>query len=341
MKTQKMMGLAVLAVALTGTTSIAQTLNKSVKVGKGLYEIVYSEKANAVYVAGVGARGQVAGAKVYKLDPKTLDVKDSIDVSAAPAYGLGLNDKTQILYTSNTRNNSVHAIDLKTGKILATISNGKEKSHTREVVVDEAANLIYVSDVGEASSIWVIDGKTNKFSHLIENTGKSTTGMALDAKNQQIYVTNMGTNEIAVIDLKTRKVSRSFPAGGESPTNLALDTKTNRLFVANQKTGDLTVLDAVKGTVLSTVKTGAGALGVSFNPVKNTVYVANRQGGSVTVVDAANYTVLADIKGGGTYPNTVTIDKKTGAAYVSNKAAGKRDDPAFVDPSGDTISMIQ
>lgn len=325
---------AVVAIStLTVTTSQAQTVKKTAKVGKGIYELVYSEKSNAIFVASVGTKS------VYKLDPTSLVILDSISVADAPAYGIGINDKTQTLYTTNTRNNSVSAIDIKTGKIINTIVAPGGKAHTREVLADEDLNKIYITDVGGGSKVWVIDGKTNTLDRIIENTGKSTTGIALDKKAQKLYVTNMGSNHIGIIDIKQNKLIDSIPAGGESPTNLQFDAKTNRLFIANQKTADMTVLDLNTRKVVQTVKTGAGALGITLDAAKNIIYVANRQSGTVTVIDANTYKVLADLKTG-TYPNTVVINKKTGVAYVTNKAQTKRDEPTFVDQNGDTISMI-
>ncbi len=311
----------------------AQSVKKTVKVGKGIYEIVYSEKNNAIYVASVGTKS------IYKLDANTLKITDSIAVTDAPAFGLGLNDKTQTLYTTNTRANSVSAIDLKTGKILNTIQAPGGKAHTREVWVDEEQNKIYITDVGAGSKIWVIDGKTNQLDHLIENTGKTTTGIALDKKAQKIYITNMGSNHVGIVDIKSRKLIDSIPAGGESPTNLIFDPATDRLFIANQKTADMSVVDLKTKKVITTVKTGAGALGINFDAQKNKIYVANRQSGTVTVIDSKTYQVIADLKTG-TYPNTVALNKKTGNAYVTNKAITKRDDPSFVDENGDTVSLI-
>lgn len=325
---------AILAVGnMLNSNLHAQSVKQSAKVGKGIYELVYSEKANAVYVTSVGTKA------IYKLDPKSLAITDSISVAEAPAFGIGINDKTQTLYTTNTRTNSVSAIDMKTKKVINTIVAPGGKAHTREVVVDEDLNRIYITDVGGGSKIWVIDGKTNTLVNTIENTGKSTTGIVLDKKIQKLYVTNMGTNHIGIIDIKQNKLVDSIPTGGEGSTNLAFDAKTNRLFVANQKSADLTVVDLNTRKVVQTIKTGAGALGVSLDPVKGKVYVANRQSGTVTVIDANSYKVLADLKTG-TYPNTVAIDKKSGNAYVTNKAQSKRDDPKFVDVNGDTVSLI-
>ncbi len=329
-------------VGLATGISNAQSVAKSEKIADGLYELAVSEKDNHVYIASAGSR-TTPGGYIFKLAPHTLAKVDSIALQENPPFGVIINQKTQTLYTSNTRSNSVSAIDLKTGKLLATITHGKEKSHTRELIVDEDENLIYVSDVGDPSSIWVIDGKTNTFSHLIENTGKTTTGMALDKKRKQIYVTNLGTNEIAVVDLASRAVVRTFPSGGEGSTNIIFDAKDDRLFVANQKSGDVSILQASTGQHLRNVKTGEGALGVSFDVKRNRIYVANRQAGTVTIVDGKDYTIFGSLSTG-TYPNTVAVNQKSGEAYVSNKAkSGRRGDPAPVppDPNGDTVTLIK
>lgn len=338
--------LGVLAFALT-TNSFAQKLGKTAQVGTGLYEIVYSEKEKAIYVAGIGRRGSDETAKIYKLDPKTLEVQTTIDVSVAPAFGLGLNDKTQTLYTSNTRSNSVHAIDLKTNKIVATIVNGKDKSHTRELVVDEDANKVYVSNM---TDVWVIDGATNKFSHLIEGLGEGVTGLTLDAKKQLLYVTNMNADKINVVDLKTNKVVTSFASGGKTPINVYFDAKARRLFVTNQGSGHLCVLDET-GKVLQTIATGEGALGINYNPAKNLIYVTNRTAGTTSVIDGKTYQVVASLKTG-TYPQTIAVDSKSGYVFVTNKAAGPRRPPAGsapqtppqpppADPNGDIITVIE
>lgn len=339
------LGAGALALAF-GFSAGAQSVAKTEKVpAAGLYELAVSEKTGAVYVAAAGSR-TAPGGKILKLDPATLAVVDSISLKDTPPFGVGINNKTQTLYTSNTRTNSVSAIDLKSGKVLATITNGKEKSHTREIRVDEAKNLVYVTDVGGESAIWVIDGKTNKFSHLIENTGKSTTGLALDPSGKTIYVTNMGTDEIGVIDVASRKLVKSYPAGGKSPVNLVLDAKTNRLFVANQGSDEVTVVNALNGELIKTIPAGKGTLGITFNPAKKLVYTANRQDGTVTVINSDTYAVTATLQAG-SMPNTIVVNTKTGSVFATNKAKSaprpKPGEPApapVVDNAGDTVSLI-
>ena len=342
----KLLSIAALALTIGAANGFAQKINKTQKVGGGLYEIVYNEKDNLVYVAATGKRGEKGGAKIYKLDPNTLEVKGEIDVNAAPAFGLGLNSKTQTLYTTNTRSNSVSAIDLKTGKIIATINHGKDKSHTREVVADETTNKIYVSNM---TDVWVIDGKTNKFSHLIEGLGEGVTGMAINTAKQVLYVTNMGSDKepanITAYDLKAGKVIKSFATGVKGSINLVFDAKGKRLFVANQGDGVVTAYNE-EGKLLANVKTGEGALGINYNPVKELIYVANRRAGTTSVIDAKTYKVVAELKTG-TFPQTIAIDKKSGKVFVTNKAQGgprpkpgETPKPAPEDPNGDVVNVI-
>jgi YVTN family beta-propeller protein len=333
----------ILVMFVVTSDALSQKVGKTAKVGAGLYEIVYSEKAKAIYVASIGKRGEQGTAKIYKLDPDTLETQGAIDVSAAPAFGLGLNEKTQTLYASNTRSNSVSAIDLKSGKIIATITSGQDKSHTREVLVDEEANKIYVSNM---TDVWVIDGATNKFSHLIENLGEMVTGVALNKKKQLLYATNMRADKLSVVDLKTNKVVNSFASGGKTPINVFFEAKSSRLFVVNQGSGELIIMDE-SGKVLQTIATGEGALSVNFNPTRNLIYVANRQAGTTSIIDGGSYKVIASLKTG-TFPQTIAIDQKSGKVYITNKAAGGRRGPADQqqppppdDPNGDVITIIE
>ncbi len=333
--------LAVFIASAVGMAN-AQTLSKTAKVGAGLYEVVVDHNDGAVYVAAVGQQGN-PGPFIYKLDPQTLAATDSIALGEVPGFGLGINQKTRTLYTSNTRSNSVHAVDIKTGKVLATISNGKESSHTREIVADEKNNKIYVSDVGDPSTVWVIDGKTNTYLYSLENAGKTATGLAIDRKKGLLYVTAMGDNEVLVYNTKTREKVKSFPSGSESPINIAFDQKGGRLFVTDSKNSILTVLNAASGELLQKITVGENPIGVTFDAKRNRIYTANRQGKSLTVIDGSTYSVVQDIPTDG-LSNTVAVNPKTGSAYVTNKQVGTRVREGQTPPAplrnGDTVSLI-
>ncbi|GAW42279.1 hypothetical protein SH203_02695 [Brevundimonas sp. SH203] len=325
---------------------------KSVKVEPGgLYEIVFNPADSDILIAAVGPRGEARGA-VARLNAD-LTPGQSIDVSANPLYGLGFNSRTQTLYGTATRSGSVGVVDVRTGRLVATIKDGDDDSaHVREVIVDEARNKAYVTVVGgeandasRPNQIWVVDGATNTLERKIDAPVGGLTGAALDAAANRLFVTGMSSNDVGVIDLNTGRAVGTWPTGSEKPTNVAFDARGNRLFVASQGTGDLTVMNAADGAVIRKVPTGEGALGVAYNPGVDQVYVANRQAGTVTVVNGADYAVLANLQTG-TFPQTIAVDPATNAVYVTNKARGlPRNAPAGtpvpVDPAGDTVTLIR
>ncbi|WP_234571557.1 YncE family protein [Rhodohalobacter sp. 614A] len=327
--------------ALTALTAHAQTISKTTKVAPGIYEIIHNQTTDEIYIASAGSRSNPVS-YIYVLDAETLAKKDSIDVQPHRVFGLGFNQKTQTLYTSNTVSNSVYAIDVSKKEVVATITPDKEESHTREIVVDEENNLVYVTDVGSPGSVWVIDGSSNTLDRIIENTGETTTGIAFNKEKNLLYLTNMGSNEIAVLDINTDKVVQNYSSHSERPTNVEFDPETDRLFVANQGTNDVTVLNATTGELIKTIETGEGALGIRFDPKQKRIYVANRGAGTVTVIDSESYGVLANLETG-THPNTVAINPDSGAAFVTNKAkSGQRGSstPPPPDPNGDTVTKI-
>ena len=82
------------------------------RIAPGLYEIVVNPTTNRVYVAAAGQRG-ANDASIMVLDPVTLEASSAIELRDEPAFGLALNNRTQTLYTTNTRSGSVSAIDLR------------------------------------------------------------------------------------------------------------------------------------------------------------------------------------------------------------------------------------
>ncbi len=322
----------------------AAAVEKSVRLVPpgGLYELVVSSTTGLVHVAAAGPRGG-EGAAIIGLDPRTLEVKSSL-VLPEPAFGLSVNDKTGTLYTTNTRSGSIFAIDLKAGSVVKQMAHG-EKAHVRQVLVDEAANRVFVSVPGmrgAQSAVWVIDGAKNEIVQVItEGLGEAMSGLTLDAASNRLFGVRIQSNDVVEIDLASGTAKRSFPCGGEAPINAAYDAAGKRIFVVNQKSGTLTVLDAASGQLVKSIETGAGALGVTLHPTNGTILVANRGEGTVSVVDGAKLEVLASLATG-SHPNTIAVDRKTGAAYVTNKArSAGRGQPPVDDPNGDTVSLIR
>lgn len=318
----------------------------------GLYEIVFNPADGDIYVAAIGPRGANSAA-VVRLDGETLAPVASIDVSANPLFGLGINTRTQTLYGTDTRGGAVSAIDLRTGAVTATIRQGDAHPHLREVIVDEAANRVYASVVGFSregqapvpSQIWVINGATNALERVIDVDTSGLTGIQLDAANNRIFGTGMNSHDVVAVDLTSGRVTARWPTETEGPTNLAFDASGQRLFVASQQTGGLTVLNSQTGAIVAQTPTGEGALSVAYNPERNEIYLANRRAGTTTIISGADYGVIANLDSG-TFPQTIAIDRASGRVYVTHKARGLPRDaapgtPAPEDPRGDTVVLIR
>lgn len=254
------------------------------------------------------------------LDPRTLSVRSSIETGVRAAFGLAFNNRTQTLYTSNTTSNSVSAIDVRTGRTVATIGAPDGASaHVFRLLADEASNTIYVSLPETSSRIWVIDGASNKLRHEITNVGGRSTGLALDRARGRLFTCSVASSEIIEIDLATRQVVRRFPSGGLGTTHLALDAANHRMFASHQRSGTVTVVDLRTGAVLKTIATGAGALGLALDPEREFLYVTNRGADTVSVINVRTLAVVATLTGGA-LPNTVAVDSRNGDAYVTFKA---------------------
>lgn len=111
--------------------------------------------------------------------------------------------------------------DIESGKEVALIeSNGDESKHLRQAVVDEKNNKIYISTVGgmsrddkpgPKSAIWVIDGASDKLESVILDPVAMAAVLALDTDKQLLYVSDLGSNEVAEIDLNSQKCCAPLP----------------------------------------------------------------------------------------------------------------------------------
>ncbi len=299
-------------------------------VGKGAYEMAYSPSENALYLATSQSRKLDKGGIVYRLDPTTLDVTQIIHNDIKP-FGAAINAKTGTLFFGNTVNNSVTAIDAKTGDVkgrLVLDAQTVKPLAPRELVADADSNTLYITGLGESSVVWVVDGKDLTLRATVADTGKYGTGLALDAAAKRLYVTN-ADGELVTIDTQSNKVlsRKKLDASKEHFfLNLSLDTATHRAFITDSKQPQVLVVDTRNGNILSKIDVPE-SLAVLFNPARNEVYVTHRQAGEVSVIDAKSYKVLNTIKTP-THPNSLALSPDGQTLYVSVKQASSREKEA-------------
>ena len=314
-----------LLVASSFSTQAAEEMLRKA-VGKGAYEMAYSQQENALWLATSQSRKLDKGGVVYRLDPVTLEVTQAIHNDLKP-FGATINNTTQTLWFGNTVNSAVTAIDAKTGEVKGRLVLDDRKRteevrplQPRELVADDATNTVYISGIGKESVIWVVDGENIKLKTAIQNTGKMSTGLALDSKGKRLYTTN-ADGELITIDTADNKIlsrKKLLDDGKEHFfINISLDTAKERAFITDSKAAEVLVVDTRNGNILAKVA-APESLAVLFNPARNEAYVTHRQAGKVSVIDAKSYKVVKTFDTP-THPNSLALSADGKTLYVSVK----------------------
>ncbi|EER4892856.1 YncE family protein [Escherichia coli] len=314
-----------LLVASSFSTQAAEEMLRKA-VGKGAYEMAYSQQENALWLATSQSRKLDKGGVVYRLDPVTLEVTQAIHNDLKP-FGATINNTTQTLWFGNTVNSAVTAIDAKTGEVKGRLVLDDRKRteevrplQPRELVADDATNTVYISGIGKDSVIWVVDGENIKLKTAIQNTGKMSTGLALDSKGKRLYTTN-ADGELITIDTADNKIlsrKKLLDDGKEHFfINISLDTARQRAFITDSKAAEVLVVDTRNDNILAKVA-APESLAVLFNPARNEAYVTHRQAGKVSVIDAKSYKVVKTFDTP-THPNSLALSADGKTLYVSVK----------------------
>ncbi|EHD2911281.1 YncE family protein [Escherichia coli] len=314
-----------LLVASSFSTQAAEEMLRKA-VGKGAYEMAYSQQENALWLATSQSRKLDKGGVVYRLDPVTLEVTQAIHNDLKP-FGATINNTTQTLWFGNTVNSAVTAIDAKTGEVKGRLVLDDRKRteevrplQPRELVADDATNTVYISGIGKESVIWVVDGENIKLKTAIQNTGKMSTGLALDSKGKRLYTTN-ADGELITIDTADNKIlsrKKLLDDGKEHFfINTSLDIARQRAFITDSKAAEVLVVDTRNSNILAKVA-APESLAVLFNPARNEAYVTHRQAGKVSVIDAKSYKVVKTFDTP-THPNSLALSADGKTLYVSVK----------------------
>lgn len=203
-------------------------------------------------------------------------------------------------YTSNGKDNTCTAFDLKTNKAVATIAAG---TNPDAIFYDDYSKKIYAFN-GRSMNATVIDPVTDKVVATIPLGAKPETGVS-DGKGS-IFVNAETTNEVVVIDAKTYKVTHRYKIdGGREPSGLAMDVATQRLFIGCGGNKTMVVMDATNGKNLAEFPIG-DCDGVAFDPALKQAYSSNGEG-TLSIVKEINADQFALLETIPTEPSARTI----------------------------------
>jgi DNA-binding beta-propeller fold protein YncE len=222
------------------------------------------------------------------------------------------------------------AIDAKTGKYFATISDRKQvaiidsvslkvtntvptEGELDAILLDPKNRRVYATH-DHGKSVWVIDADTEKLVATVAIPGDPEV-LAYDPVKDRVYLNIIPTHETVVIDPKTEAVVDHWsdqPA--QRPHGLVLDADTGRLFSAGAN-GQMVVIDTNTGKVLAAVKIADRVDQVAFDPGLRRVYCASDGVLSVVQETPDGAVLLGDVqtaKGG----KNVAVDPQTHAVWT-------------------------
>jgi YVTN family beta-propeller protein len=339
-------------------------------VAQGLYEIAYSAKQDAVFVASSGGRGEGATPpKVLRLNPQTLAVQAEIALERA-GFGVMLDDASNRLYVGNTNDGSVTVIDTTTNKVAGLVQltektkvtgpDGKEAErhpyNFREIVVDSAKHRLYLTGFSfQNSALFVVDTRTLKVEKTLPGFGFVATGITLDAKGGKLYVANL-QGQLFTVDTTSFAVNK-VEAGGDQLLNLVYDQGNRRVLATDQglemidgmrgklgkvenyaqrgKGNRVVAINPADGKTIANLATGEGPVALLLDEPRQRLFVTNRGSGTVSVFDNRSNALLQTIALP-THPNSLALDSRRNVLYVTVKNGEK-------DPKGasDSVARVQ
>jgi len=258
-----------------------------------------------------------------------------VPASAAEAGKSAVGRYPERVYVPNAAGNTLHVIDPKTFKIIATHSVGRFPHH---VTPSWDLTKLYVTNTGQ-NSLTVIDPKTGEISGEIRvedpynlyftPDGKMAVVVAerhkrLDFRDlrtwkliKSISVEWLGVDHLAFsrdgsylvascewsgrivkVDLKKLELVADM-ALGKNPIDVLRPPRQRLMFIADQGVGGVFVVDPDAWKQLEFIPTGRGTHGLLLSYDEKQIYASNREEGSISVIDIASRKVTAKWKTGG------------------------------------------
>ncbi len=123
--------------------------------------------------------------------------------------------------------------------------------------------------------------------------GSGPLGVAPDAIQRKVYVTNNRSDSVSIFLAANRRVigSISLPASSQ-PMGVVVSPTQPRAYVANFGTNTVSVIDTSTAAVASNIPVGALPTGIATTPSGDRVFVANTGDNTITVIDAISNTAL-------------------------------------------------
>jgi DNA-binding beta-propeller fold protein YncE len=301
------LALAGLIFGAQAQSSIQFTLDRKISVpGNGGYDYMKIDTLSGrLYVSH--------GTVVTVIDLKTEAIVGTIE-NLTGVHGIAIATEFQKGFISDGKANAVVVFDLKSLKVMKTISiSGKDPD---AIMYDPFSKKVFTFN-GDSQDASVIDASSLLQTGTIALGG--TPEFAVSDGAGKIYNNLEDKNRLNVIDAVKGTVINSFPldpCGG--PTGLAIDLAHQRLYTVCRKNKGMSVIDISSGKIISTVPIGGGVDAVSYD-IRTGLIICSNGDGTATIIhqdDADHYSVIQTLTTQWK-AKTHAYDPQTGKIYFS------------------------
>jgi YVTN family beta-propeller protein len=240
------------------------------------------------------------------------------------------NPANGLIYTANTLSNTLSIINgtsnSSVGSIIVGTYPGKNPTG---ITINPINNTIYVTNMG-SNTVSVINGTTNVVINNITlateqggGTGGtsffSPAGVAYNSDNNNLYVTNRGSDTLSVINGTTNELVDEVSLDTIAPSSIIYNAANNYIYVTNMGSNTVSVINGTTNSIVANIPVGLGPNGIAYNQNNGDVYVANSINGTISIVDGLENSVARTIPlGMGGNPNGISYNVSSDRLFVTN-----------------------
>jgi YVTN family beta-propeller protein len=228
--------------------------------------VAYLDRRSTVLVTSETSRA------VLEVDVIARKILRVMDTGADGSHMLVIAPDRSRVFTSNMRSGSVTAIDLASGKIVATVPTGEEPE---AIDLSPDGNEVWVGH-RKSDTLVVLDAHT-----LAKRAEIPCAHVPIRLKftpdGERVLVSNNGSGDVAVFDAHLRREIARIPLGRTSaqdgapsigtdpaPEGLLIDPRGHYAFVAESALKRITTIDLDRLAIQGFIATGAGPDGMSW-----------------------------------------------------------------------------
>lgn len=194
--------------------------------------------------------------------------------------------RSETIFVSNEKGNSITVLDADTLKILKTVPVGQRP---RGIVLSKDNSTLYIC-ASDDDEIDVLDLSTYMLKPPLPS-GPDPETFALHPDGRHLYVSNEDNSLVSIIDIAQRQVVDEIPVGVE-PEGMAISPDGQWIVNTSETTNMAHFIDNTTHKVVANVLVDTRPRHAEWTADGKFVWVSSEIGGTVNVIDAASYQIV-------------------------------------------------